>query len=143
MSGPLVSKLHFSDFTLECRKGEYDNYFIFVNHKHQAAKGLRLYKSSMMKLIEVFPDALQQSKLMEKAGLEDGTTKDIAVINKVNNTEVILYVRMYHGLAYIYLRLFVLQEDGTKQACSYGCRFNPQDNIEKMFDFIIENKNKE
>ena len=92
-----------------------------------------------MKLIEMLPVAVETAKKMEEEGLEDKTIKDVSTINAFDNSEVRLYVEMHKGYANIFLRLFV-QKDGTEQACRYGCRFSPQDNLDKLSKFIIQNK---
>jgi hypothetical protein len=138
VEGPIVAETHFAEFSIECRVGSYNNYFRIINHKHPEI-GLRLYRSSAMKLVEMLPEAVKKASEMEAKGLEDKTIEDVSIINEFGTSKIKLYIEMNKGYANIYLRLFV-EKDGSEQPCRYGCKFTPKDNLDKLYKFIISNK---
>jgi len=128
-----TSTLHF--YKLPAGKG----YFEFVNPKRPESP-LRLYRTAMLLLCDKFPLAKVQAKKMEDAGLPNNYRLDVASINKFENQEVILYVEINGGIAYIYLRLHKHTDNGERQPCTYGVRLHTMDCIQELTNFVRENK---
>ena len=137
--GRLVAELQLTQFLLEVRTGQHGNYFKFINQKHPE-KNLRLFRSAMLKLVKELPNAIVSAREMEMAGVEDGTSHEVATINSFNKTDIILYIQMYEGSSYIFLRMYREQDDGSKQPCKYGVQFSPMDSIETLTNFVNKNK---
>jgi len=115
------------------------SFFEFVNPLRPGSP-LRLYRLSMIQLCETFPLAKAQAKKMEDACLPDDYRYDVAVVNKFENTEVLLYVSMKQGFGCIYLRLHTYTENGERQPCTYGVRLNSMDSVEELTTFVKANK---
>lgn len=120
--------------TIECKAGSRGNYFLFVN-PNRPERPLRMYKSAVTKLVRELPKAFEKAKEMEQAGVASGSTEDVALINKMGKSEVVLYVQMFEGKAFIYLRLFVEKEQGVRQPCTYGVQFSTEDSVEELTKF--------
>ena len=137
--GPLVDELYLSEAILQVRSGKFGNYFLFVNHKYPE-KTLRLYKPSAMQLIKHLPEAFEIAKKMELKKYPDECNYTVASINKRNNVEIKLYVQMYQGKAYVFMRMYVEQEDGTQKPSRYGVQISNMDNIQTIINFVNKNK---
>ena len=137
--GPLVAELHLAEFLLQARKGKYGNYFVFLNHNHPD-KTLRLFRPQMMKLLNALPRAIATARTMEEAGVEGGASQDVALISKRDKSDIMLYVQMFEGRAFIFLRLFIEKEDGVRQPCTYGVQFTPLDSVETLTNFVNKHR---
>mgnify|MGYP006383189291 CR=1 FL=1 len=94
-----------------------------------------MYKSAATKLLKELPKAYETAKAMEQGGVTDGAIEDVALINKMGKSEVVLYVQMFEGRAFIYLRLFVEKEVGLRQPCTYGVQFSTEDSVDELIKF--------
>ena len=137
--GPLVTELYLSECNIEVRVGKYGNYFLLVNHKNPE-KTLRLYKPAMMKLLKELPEAFNVAQVMEVENYPDDSSYTVASIYKRNNSDICLYISMYQGKAYVYVRLFVEKEDGSYLPSTYGVQISNMDNIQTITNFVNKNK---
>ena len=137
-SDPLLDILVLTHCGIEVRCGKYGNYFQLVNPNHPTKK-LTLFKAAMEKLNLSLPMAFIKAKQMEQAGVQEGESQDIAVLQTKEKSEVILYVTMHGPVAFIYVRLFV-EKDGIKQPCTYGVRLVEKDGVETIAEFVNKHK---
>ena len=135
---PLVDMVLLSHCCVEARVGKYGNYFQLVNPSHPTKK-LTLFKAAMEKLNLSLPMAFVKAKQMELAGVQEGESQDIAVLQTKDKSEVILYVTMHGSVAFIYVRLFV-EKEGIKQPCTYGVRLVEKDGVKTLSEFVNKHK---
>ena len=139
--GPLVAELYLAECTLQAREGNFGKYFCLISHKHPE-KTLKLYKPAAMKLINMLPEAFNKAQTMEGDNYPDGCSYTVATINKRNNVEINLYVQMFQGKSFVFLRLYVEREDGSYQPTTFAVEFSNMDNIRTITNFINQNKYK-
>ena len=139
IEGRLVNELHLSECILQSRVGKFGNYFLLVNHKHPE-KTLRLYKPAAMELINMLPEAFNVAQTMEIRSYPEGSSHTVTTLNKRNNAVVNLYVSMYQGKAYVFVRLYMEQPDKTLRPSAYGVQFTPTDNVQVITNFVNQNK---
>lgn len=137
--GPVVAELHLSECTIQAREGKYGNYFLLVNYKNPE-KPLRLYKPAAVNLINMLPEAFDVAKTMELQTYPEGTNYTVATIKKWDNFEINLYVKMFQGKSYVFVRMFMEQEDGSWQPSTYGVQISNMDNIQTITNFVNKNK---
>src|SRR5574343_546561 len=137
--GPLITELCLSECTIQVRGGKFSNYFLLASHKNPE-KTLRLYKPAMMRLLEMLPAAFDVAQAMEIDNYPDDSSHTVAQINARNNTEINLYVQMFQGKSYVFVRLFVKQEDGSMLPSTYGVQISNTDNIQSIANFVNKNK---
>ena len=116
------------------------NFFELINPARPDTP-LRLYRNSMVNLCEKLPKAIKEIKNMENAsGFSDDTQIEVAVIHQFKNTRVILSVGIYSGTPSIWLRLYAKNEEGEIIPSTYAVKFSLADNVQKLYDFVIEHK---
>ena len=124
--------------------GEVDEpagFFEFVNPKWPESP-LRLYRSAIVTLCEKMPEAMETAKRMDVACLPDETQEEVAVIHKHATSKVVLSVSTFGGTAYIWLRLYVANQEveGETLPTTYGVRFSMADSVDKVKDFVLNHK---
>ena len=137
--GPLINELCLTECTIQVRGGKFSNYFLLASHKNPE-KTLRLYKPAMMRLLDMLPAAFDVAQAMEIDSYPDDSSHTVAQINARNNTEINLYVQMFQGKSYVFVRLFVKQEDGSMLPSTYGVQISNTDNIQSITNFVNKNK---
>ena len=115
------------------------NFFELLNPARPESP-LRLYRNAMVILCEKLPKALADAKKMEGGDFPDDTQVEVAVINQFKNARVILSIGIYGGVPHIWLRLYAKTEDDEIIPSTYGVKFSLADNVQKLYDFVIENK---
>jgi len=113
------------------------NFFHFVN-PNQSERPLKLYKNSMTVLVDKLPFAIARAKQMEQSCIPDGTNETIHVIHKRGDFETVLFISMYKGNAYIYLRLFAYK-NYEKLPTRHGVRLSIIDSVDQIGEFVKRN----
>lgn len=132
--GTPVKTLDLVYCTIEYYKPEEGGDFYLLISGTQPEYPLRLFQSSMDKLVEALPKALEQAKAMDKTDAQGG--RDICQILQYGMSKVRLYINMYESRAIVWLRLFSGKPNGPVLPTKCGVRFHLDENVESIIDFV-------
>lgn len=133
----LASSLEMLECTINYwvpKDGAHKAYFTLVNPQRKEYP-LRLYRTSMVKLVDQLPKALEKALDLEANYPGDETLHEVAIINKHNNSYVRLVVTTFAESAYVYVRLYEKKDDKMEPS-RYGVRFMRGDNFKAFNDFV-------
>lgn len=128
-------------FSVEIQKNKDNNPCYLLTSYSDSAHPLKLYQSAINKLMRQLDFAFEKAKELEcQDDLTDNEHYDCGIVNKYGKMEVRLVLSTFRQHCNIWLRLYMLDENGNHLPTRTGVRFSPDDDIQAFSEFIAANK---
>jgi len=113
-----------------------NGYFLLVSH-NDPSNPVKLYPSGMNRLYKALDPAFQKAHNLEiQDVLPDEELYNCGTINEHGNMVVRLVVSTFKGKAFVWLRLYVKNENKEFLPTKRGVRFSASDDLQAISDFI-------